>query len=358
MKRPVLVLFFLFILYHLSFGVSILFITPKNPSLSVYAQQMLNGLKLSLMEGINIIEIDSSQPYIDAIASYKPEIIVGPFLNTNVKRLVNIACNKQLYVLLPFSKDTDNCSNVFFLGYDPMQATKELANEICNGPYYHIGVFYSYNRLNTTEKEEFLKDIAVCGKTTSLVFGIPSFFNVMDQFIKDVFGVRKVKKFSGLTEGSVFSYSLHLDTLVIFAPTDIFSHLLDLIDYYDINPGTIYTQDLHPDQNILSMRLRILKRVKIVTPYYMCGKSLLFSNFLSNYRTNFFEDPTQISALGFDLGTLINWILTKGSIVGFEDKDLLEGHFLFFDDRNDGVFEYKILSYKELKRCKQQILNK
>lgn len=358
MKKVVIFVFLFLSLCLSAKGLTVLFLAPLGSNFSTYAEQMYNGMKLSLPDSVNLIQLNSTKPFENYLNLYKPEIIVGPFLDANVKRLLNRVCNKQIYVLLPFSKNTDNCSNVFFFGYDPLQAVKEVANEVCNSYSQNIAVFYSFNRLNMTEKNEFLKDIAICGKGVSIVSGIPTFFNLMDQFVRDTFGVRKLKNFSGLTEGRIFTYDLRLDALLVFAPSDVLAHLLDVLDYYDIYPDTIYSTDDVVDRNIMSLRRTILKHLNIVTPYYMCNSSEISVNFLKNYRQQYYEDPTQFSALGFDLGSVISWILKTGSIAGFNDKNLLEGHLLFFDDKNRAVINYKKIGYKEILRCRRQILSK
>ncbi len=357
MKKVIIVI--LFILFSTkAYSSNVLFIAPLEGSLSNYAEDIYNGINLFLKDSVNLVEIDSNGSIGLALDKYKPEIIIGPFLNKNVHKVVKIACNKPIYVFLPFSKDTDSCSNVFFFGYDPIQAAKEVANSVCRSSANNIAVFYSYSKLNMAEKDEFLKDLEVCGKYANVISGVPTFFNLMDQFVKDTFGVEKIKGFSGLTEGKIFNYNLRLDALVIFAPSDVFSHLLDVIDYYDINPGVVYGTDSVINENIIGLSRKILKHVKIVVPYYMCSNIEISKDFLKNYRLNYYKDPTQFSALGYDIGNIISWILTNGSIKGFTDKYLTEGRLLFFDDKRRAVFNYDIVGYKEIEKCMNQILNK
>ncbi len=357
MKRSVLVILFVFFALRVE-AANVMIIAPFDTAFSKYAEEIYNGLNLSLGNIVNIVKVNSSDNIEDAINKYKPEIIIGPFLNDNVKRALKYLCNKRVYVFFPFSKDTDNCSNVFFFGYDPMQAVKEVANDICNSNAQNIAVFYSYSKLNLSEKDAFLKDLSVCGKYASVVNGIPTFFNLMDQFVEETFDVEKIKRFSGLTEGKVFTYSLKPDATVVFAPSDVFAHFLDVLDYYDINPGVVYTTDSVVDQNILSLSRRMMEFLKIVVPYYMCSNKFIARSFLKGYRQTYYEDPDQFAALGYDIGKVALWILKKGSIEGFNDRDLLEGHFLFFDDRRRALIDYYTLGYKEIRRCRQQILNR
>ncbi len=357
MKRIIIVILFVFFSLK-AYGSNILFIAPLEGSLSNYADDVYNGINLFLKGSVNLAEVDSGENIRAALSKYKPEIVVGPFLNNNVRKVVKMMCNKPVYVILPFSKDTDNCSNVFFFGYDPIQAVKEIANSICESSISNIAVFYSYNRLNMVEKNEFLKDLGICGKYASVISGVPTFFNLMDQFVKDTFSVEKIKGFSGLTEGKIFNYNLHLDALVIFAPSDVFSHLLDVIDYYDINPGVVYGTDSVVNENIIGLSERILKHVKMVVPYYMCSNLKISKDFLRSYRHSYYKNPTQFSALGYDIGDIISWILSKGSIKGFDDKYLTEGHLLFFDDKRRAVFNYDIIGYKEIEKCRNQILSR
>ncbi len=357
MKRSVLIILFALFAFRVE-AANVMIIAPFDTAFSKYAEEIYNGLNLSLGNIVNIIKVNSSDSIEDAINKYKPEIIIGPFLNDNVKRALRYLCNRQVYVFFPFSKDTDNCYNVFFFGYDPMQAVKEVANDICNSNAQSIAVFYSYSRLNLSEKDAFLNDLSVCGKYASVVNGIPTFFNLMDQFVKETFDVEKIKRFSGLTEGKVFTYSLKPDATVIFAPSDVFTHFIDVLDYYDINPGVVYTTDSVVDQNILSLSRRMMEFLKIVVPYYMCSNKPIAQSFLKDYRQTYYEDPDQFAALGYDIGKVALWILKRGSIEGFNDRDLLEGHFLFFDDRRRALINYYTLGYKEIRKCRQQILNR
>ncbi len=357
MKRSILVILCMFFAFRVE-AATVLFVAPFDTAFSKYAEEMYNGLNLSLGNVVNIVKVNSSDSIKDAIDEYKPEIIIGPFLNDNVKKALKYLCNRQIYVFLPFSKDTDNCSNVFFFGYDPMQAVKEVANDICSSNAQNIAVFYSYSRLNLSEKDAFLNDLSICGKYASVVNGIPTFFNLMDQFVKETFGVKKIKNFSGLTEGKVFTYSLKPDATVVFAPSDVFVHFLDVLDYYDIDPGVVYTTDSVVDQNILSLSRRMMGFLRIVVPYYMCSNKPIAQDFLKDYRQTYYEDPDQFAALGYDLGRVVLWILRNGSIVGFNDRDLLEGHFLFFDDKRRALIDYDTLGYKEIRRCRQQILSR
>ncbi len=356
MKKIAIALIFLFFSLN-AFGINVLFIAPSG-NYAIISQQMINGFELSLPQGVNVIQVNSENSYKIYLENYKPEIVIGPFFDANVVRLEKEVCNKNLYVFLPFSKDTDNCSNVFFLGYDPIRAAQEAANSVCNTEAQSIAVFYSFNKLNMAEKDEFLKGLSVCGKSALLVSGIPTFFNLMDQFVKETFGVRRLKRFSGLTQGRIFTYNLRLDTLVVFAPSDVFAHLLSVLDYYDIYPESIFSIDLTTDEHILAINRSMLKHVNIITPFYMCGVGSLSENFLKQYRERYYENPTRFSALGFDLGLLVSHILKTGSLAGFNDKKLLEGHLLFFNDRNIAVMEYKKIGYKEIVRCRRQILNR
>ncbi len=357
MKKIIVII--LFLLFSLKAnGSTVLFIAPLEGSLSNYAEDVYNGMNLFLKGSVNLVEVDSNSNVDVVLKKYKPEIIIGPFLNKNVSKIVKKVCNEPLDMFLPFSKDTDNCSNVFFFGYDPLQAAKEIANNICDTDMNNIAVFYSYNKLNMAEKDRFLKDLERCGKYASVISGVPTFFNLMDQFVKNTFDVEKARGFSGLTEGKIFNYSLHLDALVVFTPSGVFSHLLDVIDYYDINPGTVYTSDSVVNQSIIGLSRRILRHVKMVVPYYMCSDLKMSKNFLKSYRLSYYKDPTQFSALGYDIGSLISWILSKGSIKGFDDRYLTEGHLLFFDDKRRSVFNYDIIGYKEIEKCRSQILNR
>jgi len=357
MKRSILVIFFVFLALKAN-AANVMLIAPFDTAFSKYAEEIYNGLSLSLGDVVNIVKVNSTGNVKKAIEMHKPEIIIGPFFNDNINRVLKYICNRQVYVFLPFSKDTDNCSNVFFLGYDPMQAVEEVAGDICNSNAQNIAVFYSYSKLNMSEKDAFLNDLSVCGKYASVVSGIPTFFNLMDQFVKETFGVEKIRKFSGLTEGKVFTYSLKPDATVVFAPSDVFAHFLDVLDYYDIDPGTVYTTDSLVDQNILSLSKRMLGFLRIVVPYYMCSDRPLALNFLRSYRQTYYEDPDQFAALGYDLGKVTLWILKNGSIKGFYDRNLLEGHFLFFDDKRRAVIDYYTLGYREIRRCRQQILSR
>ncbi len=356
MKKVVIVLVFLFAGLN-AFGINVLFIAPSG-NYAIISQQMINGLELSLPHGVNVIQINSKDNYMSYLEKYEPEVVIGPFFDTNVARLEDEVCNKNLYVFLPFSKNTDNCSNVFFLGYDPVRAAQEVANAVCNTEAESIAVFYSFNKLNMAEKDEFLKGLSVCGKSALLVSGIPTFFNLMDQFVKETFGVRKLKRFSGLTQGRIFTYDLRLDALVIFAPTNVFAHLLSVLDYYDIYPDGVFSIDLTADEHILGIGRNMLKHVNIITPFYMCGKGTLCEDFLKEYRERYYENPTRFSALGFDIGLAVSHVLKTGSIAGFNDKQLLEGHLLFFNDRNIAVIDYKKIGYREITRCRRQILNR
>ncbi len=356
MKKIAIILVFLFLSLNV-YGINVLFVAPSG-NYAIISQQMINGLELSLPDGVNLIHIDSKENYRAYLENYKPEIVIGPFFDNNVKRLEDGVCNKNLYVFLPFSKNTDNCSNVFFLGYDPVRAAQEAANAICNTEAQSIAVFYSFNKLNMAEKDEFLKALSVCGKTALMISGIPTFFNLMDQFVKESFGVRRLKRFSGLTQGKIFTYDLRLDALVIFAPSSVFAHLLSVLDYYDIYPKSVFSIDLTADNSILSISRNMLKHVNIITPFYMCGSGTLYVNFLKEYRERYYENPTRFSALGFDIGLAVSHVLKTGSIAGFNDKQLLEGHLLFFNDRNIAVIDYKKIGYKEITRCRRQILSR
>ncbi len=358
MKRLCAVFVFLFVFIFNSYAsnLSVAVVAPFGGNLSAFAEEFYNGLNLSLPSFVDLVKIDSDGDFLDKLEKINPVAIVGPFSKSNVDKLIGEYCNKPVLIVLPLAKSDDNCSNVVYYGYDPILASRQLAEYLCNINSGSIGLFYSFDRIDTKEKDAFLDALSNCDKSVSVLSAIPSLYETMESFLKNLFGVVKLKKISGLTKGKVFEHSLDVDTLVIFASQSTFVHIVSLLDYYDIHPCRILSVSLQLRKDLFELSLTARKSLRFITPYYMCQTDGYAKKFLDEYRKTFFEEPTFMSAVGNDIGMLLKkYYFNNKNLFDAKDLKLLLGHLLFFDDTGKAVIEYKMIGYKELNRCKQQI---
>ncbi|WP_022670926.1 hypothetical protein [Hippea alviniae] len=355
----VFVFLFVFILNSYASNLSVVVVAPFGGSLSSFSEELYNGLSLSLPSFVNLVKIDSNSDFLSELKKINPVAIVGPFSKSNVDKLLGKYCNKPVLVILPLAKDDDNCSNVAYYGYNPTLASKQLAEYVCNIDSGSIGVLYSFDKVDTVDKDAFVDTLLKCGKSVFVSSGIPSLYEVMDSFLRELFGIVKVKKISGLTKGKVFEHSLNVDTLVVFAPQKMFVHLVSLLDYYDVHPLRILSVNLQSKKSLFDLSIAVRKSLRFITPYYMCQSNSLAEKFLNDYRETFFKDPTFISAVGYDIGKLLkDYYFNNKSITDAKDINLLIGHLLFFDDTAKAVIEYRMVGYRELNRCRQEILDR
>ena len=349
MRKLIAIIILLFAIN--SYGADILYIAPFGGSFNGYAEQLLDGLKLSLNSQLTIETANSNDNLTKVLESKKSYVVVGPFFEQAAKVVIDQLCNKNILVILPFYKPKKVCGNVVFYGYDPLAAARQLSEKICSINSGRIAVFYSFGKLYKKERDIFLSSLSYCNKEAEYVEAIPSFINLIDSFVKDFFGVEEVKKVAGITKGRVFRYTNHIDTLIIFAPQKVVVQILNLLDYYDIYPEDVLSVDEEVDSDLLKLRRSAIRHFGFVTPYYLCDNN----NFVENYRQTYFSDPTFASALGYDIGKFINFYLSGGKIDNYTDRNMLIGRLLFFDDRNWSVMTYKFVNYRQVRRCLKEL---
>ncbi|WP_025270631.1 hypothetical protein [Hippea sp. KM1] len=359
MRGFVFSLLFLFLLHSVSFAIDIVFVAPMKGEFSSYSRQMYNGLKLSLPAGISISEIDElNEDFVDAVAAKNPKVIIGPFFKGDVDNLTETFCSKPVLVLLPFAKQDTPCPNVFHYGFDPLSAASQLAQQVCSLPIGSVISFYGMDRLSQKEHDVFIDSLNRCGGVDVESYGLPSFVNLLGSVIKEAFDIRKINRIGGLTEKKIFQQEVEPDRVVIFAPPKVMVNFLSMVDYYDVKSGGILGLTTQMTPGFARLNATATRGVRLMFPYFLCNKDDLNKGFVDQYRKMFFEDPTQFSALGFDIGNILLQLFAGKNIKELADQKLVMGKLLFFSDDNNGVIDYPIFDANEVRLCAKQTSNR
>ncbi|AEA33203.1 hypothetical protein [Hippea maritima] len=358
MKRYLLIIVFIFFSFG-CFAADIVVVAPFSGGFSNYAIDMLNGFKLALPAGISLSKVDEfSKDFLSEVESCNPRIIIGPFMTENVDNLTEAFCNKPVVVILPFARPRKSCFNVFYYGFNPITAVHQLSQKICQSPDSSIVVFYSMDKLSRKERDVFLDEVKKCGALNVVDHPLPSFVNLYGNLIKDVFDIVKVGKISGLTEKKIFKQQFFPDKIIVFASAPSVVNLLSMLDYYDVKSGGVFVLTTKMSKDFASLNLSAVENVKIIIPYFICNKARLNVNFVDQYRKTYGDDPSQFSALGFDIGNLLLETFAGKNLKDIKDEQLVLGRLMFFDDSNRAVLDYPILNAKEVRLCTKQILSR
>ncbi len=367
MKRAFLIIFvFVFSLnLNIANALRIGCLVPSQGIFASFGESFINGLSLALSQNNQITLQDSSKNVEDALENLYlsgSDVIVGPFMADNVNKIERKLCSGGIVAVLPFARSQYECSNIFTYNYDPLKAAKQLADRVCENVYDNNSVtlvLYSYDNLNMRKKDIFLESFKNCkGSVYTEGFQKKKNYN---ELIKSVFKVEKIKDESIFSTEEVFIHSFYADNVVIFAPQRDFLNIVNLMDYYDISPANIFATDITVDKQFLPISRNMIKKMHLITPYYLCKKSKQNKEFVSRYKSEYQVFPDFMAALGFDLGRLLNdadRISLEAKLRSTMDFDGLIGRLLFFDDEGEGIFNYNILNYREIMKCKKLIMNR
>ncbi len=362
-KIAVFSLFFLFIWAYSSFaGLRVGYLSPSSPAFETFSSSFLNGLYLGLSKDETVVIQNTSQGVNKALENLYlmgADVVIGPFEAASVKTAQNEICSSGVVTILPFAKADYSCPNLFSYTYNPISAALELAKLLSSDNLGKTLVLYAYDNLDIAKKDAFLEGLG----SENAQIEVKGFqkSNSYDKYIKSLFGVWKIRHKSSLTNQPVYKHSLNIETIVIFAPQRDFVDIANLLDYYGILVKAIYSTDIVINNNLLSLSKTILKRLQFITPYYLCSEDGANANFVKQYDTEYQQDPNFMSALGYDIGRLLNGddrVSVQSKLKETADFDGLIGTLLFFDDNGNGFINYKLLNYKDIKKCKAVILNK
>ncbi len=341
-------------------GLRIGYLAPSDPFFKPFSDSFLNGLYLGLSENETVVIQNSNNDPKKAFENLlmdDVDVVIGPFEASSVNSMREEICNSSTVTILPFSTAGYTCPYLFTYNYDPIKASSELARILSNMSNSKTLLLYEYDPLDSKKKDAFVKffngiDLSTIGFQKQRLY---------DKLIKSIFGVRKIRKATGLTEKPVFAHSLKADNIVIFAPEDDFISIVNLIDYYGINPGHIFSTDITVNKSLLGLSTFILKKLYFITPYYECSPDPVNVNFVKQYSDSYQKLPDFMAALGYDIGRLLKGadrISLPQRIRETEDFDGLIGKLLFFDDTGRAFINYKFIGYKEFAKCRDQILNR
>ncbi len=337
------------------------YLSPSG-ELSNYSESFLNGLSLSLPQNasITIQEANNNiQHSLENLYLSGADIIIGPFTAQNINKIENSLCSGNVVTILPFARAQYQCDNIFTYNYDPIEASKQLANYVCKDNSSSTLVLYSYDNINMMKENAFTAKLKEC----NMNFESKGFQQKKDysELIKSVFGVKKIKDYSIFSDEIVFLHSAYFDNVVIFAPENDFLSIVNLMDYYDIDPDSILSSDITVNRQFLPIRNSMLKKLHIITPYFQCQKSAENTTFVLNYKREYQTAPNFMAALGYDIGRIVNGsdrVSLKSWLYSVSDFEGLIGHLFFFDDRGKAVINYVMLNYKDIMQCKKKMLNR
>ncbi len=343
-------------------GLHIGYLAPSSTSFEIFSNSFLNGLYLGLSKNETVVIQNTSQGVNEALENLYltgVDVIIGPFEVTNVKMGQHKICNSSIVTILPFAKPNYYCNNVFVYNYNPISAAWELAKILTSYPLGKTLILYSEDNLDITKKNAFLEGLQ--SQNAQLYIKALHKNTSYENFIRSLFGICKIRHRSSLTNQPVYKHSFNVNSIIIFAPEKDFINITNLLDYYNINMHSIFSTDIIINNNLLSLNKSILKKMEFITPYYLCSNDPTNMKFVKQYDLEYQKDPNFMAALGYDIGRLLNntdrvSLLTK--LKQTADFDGLIGRLLFFDDSGNGFINYKILTYKDIERCRKIILNK
>ncbi len=351
--------FFLLVLNAYSAGLKIGYLAPSSKLFKHFSDDFLNGLYLGLPSDDTVVvqnAADNATKALEQLYYMNVDVVIGPFESRNVNSAQNEICSSGIPTILPFAVPRYSCSNVFVYNFDPIAAAKELAKLVSDYGYRDLVVLYENDPLDMSASNAFLQTISDKNVVVEPFDRAPLY----DEMIKRLFGVRKIRRSSGLVEGKVYEHSLKADNVVIFAPQDDFVSIVNLLDYYSIEPQRIWGDGVLITRDLLSLNNAILQKVNIITPYWMCLPDPINVKFVEQYRENYNTDPNFMAALGYDIGRLIGRG-TRGSTLDLSrvtDFDGLIGRLMFFDASGLGFINYRLVNYAGLERCRGQILSR
>ena len=362
-KIAIFSLFFLFVWVFNSFAaLRVGYLSPSSSAFETFSSSFLNGLYLGLSKDETVVIQDSSQGVNKALENLYlmgADVVVGPFEAASVKTAQTKICSSGIVTILPFAKADYSCPNLFSYTYNPISAALELAKFLSSDNLGKTLVLYAYDNLDIAKKDAFLEGL----QTDNTQIEVKGFqkSNSYDKYVKSLFGVWKIKHRSSLTNQPVYKHTLKIDTIVIFAPQSDFVNIANLLDYYGILVKAIYSTDIMINDNLLSLSKIILKRLRFITPYYLCSEDGANTDFVKQYDIEYQKDPNFMSALGYDIGRLLRGadrVSVQSKLKETADFDGLIGTLLFFDDNGNGFINYKLLNYEDIKKCKAVILNR
>ncbi len=363
-KKTFIVLVFL-ILWHTSTsfaGLMVGYLSPANPAFASFTNSFLNGLYLGLSKDETVVIQNTSEGVNRALENLYlagADVVVGPFESQSVQAAENTICNSGIVTIFPFAKPDYSCANTFSYTYNPIAAASELSKLLSNMNLGKTLVLYADDNLDIAKKDAFLSGL----QSSNANLYIKSFQKASSYvaYIKSLFGVVKIRHNSSLVQGRVYRHRLNIDTVVIFAPQRDFINIANLLDYYDVGVKSVFSTGIIPNNNLLSLSTHILKKITAVTPYDLCSTDKLNTTFVQNYDLEYQKDPDFMAALGYDIGRLLSnadRVSLEAKIKQTTDFNGLIGQLLFFDDNGSAFINYKILTYKDIKRCKTVILSK
>lgn len=361
--RKISVLLFLFIAFNAcAGGLKIGYLSASNPEFSYFNESFLNGLYLGLSKDETVVVQSSSQGTQRALESLYlsgVDVVIGPFLPNEIKRVKDNICNSGIVDILPFASFEYMCSGVFAYSYDPVKAAVQLAKTVSHMNLGKILVLYMYTDLSIAKKNAFLANYTSCSNQIYVKGFLKSKSYV--GYIKSLFGVEKTEQKGSLTEKKAYKHSLNVDTVVIFAPQDDFISIANLLDYYGIDIKKLLSTDITVDNRLLSLNSSILSKMLFIAPYYLCSDTHENIVFVKRYESEHQKDPDLPAALGFDIGRLLknaDRISLLNRIKQTADFNGLIGRLLFFDDDGYGLINYRLIGYKEIKKCRRVILDR
>ncbi len=343
-------------------GLRVGYLSPSNPVFEDFSNSFLNGLYLGLSKDETVVVQNDSQGINKALENLYlmgSDVVIGPFEASLVKSAQEEICNSEIVTILPFAKANYSCPNLFSYTYNPISAARELAKSLSGYPLGKTLILYEYDNLDIAKKDAFLGSFEV----QTIRFEVKGFLkaNSYDEYIKSLFGVWKIKHRKSLTDKPVYKHALNVDSIIIFAPERDFVNIVNLLDYYSLNIKHIFSTDVITNNDLLSLNETILKKMEFITPYYLCSEDEVNAAFVKQYDTEYQKDPNFMSALGYDIGRLLSdadRVSIQSKLKQTADFDGLIGKLLFFDDNGNGFINYKILTYKDMEKCKAVILNR
>ena len=364
MKRIALIaiVFCMISLNGFSYTIKIGYIAPLSGKLSILGETFLHGMQISLDNSTELIVKDSNnniaEAYNDLIQN-GVDIIVGPFTKQNVSFVNEKTCSSGKTAILPMFYPDNACSGAIGYRYDPVEAARQLANIVCESKTSNLLVLYALELTSLNEKNAFLEKLHSCGINPDSE-GFLSGRKTYNSYFKHLFMIHKRKHIKSLTDKETFKYYRYrnIKNVVIFSNQSDFIKFANLFNYYDIKIKRLFTTGIFTDSSIYALDKHILKKITYITPYYQYadnGKNLYFRH---QYSQKYNQNPNQIAALGFDIGTIINSINTKdiySYLKSIKDFYGLIGHLFFFDDAGRGVFEYRIVNYNDIKERQYEL---
>ncbi len=349
-------LVFLLLMHSWAQGLRIGYISPMSGKYSSFGQMFLNGLSIALGGSANIIMVNSRlgvQGIMDKLENGDMNVIVGPFLRNSVDQLVPIVCSFNVLDILPFNYVNGmHCESVIGFGFYVTQAARELANIIYRRGFGEIVVLYGLTPVSQKAEESFVKQLSLHGiKPLKISHFVPGLATYVEYF-KNVFGIYWSNTKSTLlpVTAPLSRYSLHVRTLVVFADESDFVKLANLVGFYGIRVKHILSVGLFLDKKLASLNPTVARRVLIVTPYNQFVENPKNEYFVRQYMKTYGSLPNQISALGFDIGMVINDANPsdlRDSILSMRNYQGVTGDLLFFDNQGKGVFHYNLINYRD-----------